>query len=98
MKIWGYITWSWRAIEGLRLRLALQVVVGVIYVALSLSYVWISKHLVDIATNREPGNLILYICMIVGCLVAQILVSSLTSRLEIESEVDLRSRMRRQLF
>ena len=98
MKIWGYITWSWRAIEGLRLRLALQVVVGVIYVALSLSYVWISKQLVDIATNRAPGNLILYICMMVGCLVAQILVSSLTSRLEIESEVDLRSRMRYRLF
>lgn len=98
MKIWGYITWSWRAIEGLRLRLATQVVVGVVHVALSLCYVWTSKQLVDIATQREQGSLILNICMMAGCLVAQILLSSFTSRLEIESEVDLRNRMRYNLF
>ena len=98
MKILDYITWSWRAIEGLRLRLATQVVVGIIHVALSLFYVWTSKQLVDIATNRAEGNLVVYICMMAGCLIAQILLSSLTSRLEIESEVDLRNRMRYHLF
>lgn len=98
MRVWDYIRWSWRAIDGLRLRLATQVVVGIIHVALSLCYVWTSKQLVDIATQREQGSLILYIFLMGGCLVAQILLSSLTSRLEIESEVDLRNRMRYHLF
>lgn len=98
MNIWGYIAWLWRATEGQRLRLAMRVVVGVIYVALSLWYVWVSKHLVDIVTQREEGSLLLYICLMVGCLVAQVSLSAFTSRLEIEAEVDVRNRMRHKLF
>ena len=98
MKLREYISWSWRATEGLRLRLLAQVVVGVVHVALSLCYVWTSKQLVDIATGREQGSVILYIGLMVGCLALQIMLSALSSRLEVESEVDLRNRMRYRLF
>ena len=98
MKLWEYISWSWRATEGLRMRLLAQVVVGVVHVALSLCYVWTSKQLVDIATGREQGSVILYIGLMVGCLALQIMLSALSSRLEVESEVDLRNRMRYRLF
>ena len=98
MKLWEYISWSWRATEGLRMRLLAQVVVGVVHVALSLCYVWTSKQLVDIATGREQGSIILYIGLMAGCLVMQIMLSAFSSRLEVESEVDLRNRMRYRLF
>ncbi len=98
MKVWEYIVWSWRATKGQRRLIALRVAVGLVYVAMSLFYVWVSKRLVDIATNRAEGNLWLYVAFMVGCLAAQVLLSAYTSRLEVESEIDVRNRLRHKLF
>lgn len=98
MNIWGYIVWSWRATKGQRKRIALRVVVGVVYVAMSLFYVWVSKHLVDIATDKVEGNLWLYVAYLAGCLASQVLLSAYTSRLEIESELDMQNSLRYKLF
>jgi ABC-type multidrug transport system fused ATPase/permease subunit len=72
--------------------------VGIVYVAMSLVYVWISKRLVDIATNRAEGSLWLYVAFMLGCLAAQVLLSAYTSRLEVESEIDVQNRLRHKLF
>ena len=98
MKITDYIKWLWRAAEGTRGRLALQAGVGVMHVAVSLFYVWVCKQLVDIATGRAEGNLYIFIGAMALCIVVQILLSTSVSRMEVESEIDMKIRLRHRLF
>ena len=65
MNLRGYIKWLWRAAEGVRRRIAVQALIGLLHVALSLLYVWTSKQLVDIATSRIEGNMYIFIAMMV---------------------------------
>ena len=87
MTLTDYIKWLWRAAEGLRSRIVLQAVVGVVHVAVSLFYVWVCKQLVDIATGRADGSMLLFIIIMASCIVAQILLSTYVSRMEVECEI-----------
>lgn len=98
MSIRGYIKWLWLAAEGLRGRIFLQAAVGVVHVAVSLMYVWTCKQLVDIATSRVEGNIYLFIVAMVACILTQILLSTYVSRMEVESELDMKNRLRHRLF
>lgn len=98
MSIRGYIKWLWAAAEGLRGRIFLQAAVGVVHVAVSLMYVWTCKQLVDIATSRVEGNIYLFIVAMVACILTQILLSTYVSRMEVESELDMKNRLRHRLF
>ena len=98
MSIRGYIKWLWLAAEGLRGRIFLQAAVGVVHVAVSLMYVWTCKQLIDIATSRIEGNIYLFIVAMVGCIITQILLSTYVSRMEVESELDMKNRLRHRLF
>lgn len=98
MSIRGYIKRLWLAAEGLRGRIFLQAAVGVVHVAVSLMYVWTSKQLIDIATSRIEGNIYLFIVAMVGCIITQILLSTYVSRMEVESELDMKNRLRHRLF
>lgn len=98
MKLTGYIKWLWRATEGVRLRIASQAVVGVVHIGVSLFYVWVCKQLVDIATSRAEGNIYIYIILMAACIISQILLSTMVSRMEVESEIDIKIRLRHRLF
>lgn len=98
MSITDYIKWLWRASEGLRLRVISQAVVGVVHVAVSLFYVWVCKQLVDIATGRTDGNMIIFIVIMASCILTQILLSTYVSRMEVECEIDMKIRLRHRLF
>ncbi len=98
MSIKGYIKWLWAAADGLRGRIFLQAAVGVVHVAVSLMYVWTSKQLIDIATSRIEGNIYLFIVAMVACILTQILLSTYVSRMEVESELDMKNRLRHRLF
>ena len=88
----------WRAAEGVRRRIALQATVGLMHVAISLVYVWTSKQLVDVATSRAEGNIYVLVAMMVGCIASQILLSAVVSRMEVETEIDLKNRLRFRMF
>lgn len=94
----GYIKWLWRAAEGLRSCIALQALLGVVHVVVSLFYVWVCKQLVDIATSRAEGNMYLFIGIMLFCIILQILLSSCVSRMEVKSEIDMKIRLRHSLF
>ena len=93
-----YIIWLWRSAEGVRGKMAVQTLVGSVHIAISLFYVWTCKQLVDIATQRAEGSLFVNIALMAGCIGLQILLSALVSRLEIESEIDMKNRLRYRLF
>ena len=98
MTLIGYIKWLWRAAEGVRCRIMLQAIVGVTHVGVSLFYVWVCKQLVDIATSRAEGNMYLFILLMATCILSQIALSTLVSRMEVESEIDMKIRLRHRLF
>lgn len=98
MSVREYIVWLWRAAEGVRRRIALQAMVGVLHVAISLFYVWTSKQLVDVATSRAEGNMALLIVLMVCCIGGQILLSAAVSRMEVETEIDMKNRLRYRFF
>lgn len=98
MGVKGYIIWLWQAAEGVRSRIALQALVGMVHVAISLFYVWTSKQLVDIATSRVEGNMYLFIALMVACIGSQILLSAAVSRMEVETEIDMKNRLRYRFF
>ncbi len=98
MNVCDYIKWLWRAAEGMRGRIVLQAAIGVVHVGVSLFYVWVCKQLVDIATSREEGSIYLFIMLMAGCILMQILLSTMVSRMEVESEIDMKIRLRHRLF
>lgn len=61
-------------LRPLRWRVLLSAFLGLVQVALSLSFVWYSKKVVDLATGEAEGSLVTGICFFVGILLLQILV------------------------
>lgn len=98
MNLRGYFKWLWRAAEGVRRRIVVQALIGLLHVALSLLYVWTSKQLVDIATSRIEGDMYIFIAMMVGCIASQIFLSAAVSRMEVETEIDMKNRLRYRFF
>lgn len=93
-----HISWLWKASAGFRGNILLVGVVSVISVAVSLLHVWVSKHLVDIATGAADGSLPPYIALLAGCALAQLLFYNLISRLETKTEVGIRNALKYNYF
>ena len=55
-----------------RWRILVSFLIGLVQIAASLSFVWISKALVDIATKERSGSIWLYAGMMAAILVLQI--------------------------
>lgn len=88
----------WNASRGIRPRIALSSAAGVGEVCASLAFVWVSKHLVDIATARATGNLRLCIAGMIACIAVQLLCSAAGTRLDLLNAVRLKNTLRRRLF
>lgn len=56
-KISEILRWLWRAWRGNRLQAALNAVVGLLSVGVSLTQVWAVKHAIDVASGDEKGNI-----------------------------------------
>ena len=80
MKLKEYIVWLIRVSHGMRWRIALNSLSGMAHVALSLSFIWICKRLVDIATGDVEGSFSTYAIAMGCCVIMQLLVSVVGSR------------------
>lgn len=56
-KISEILRWLWIAWRGNRLQAALNAVVGLLSVGVSLTQVWAVKHAIDVASGDEQGNI-----------------------------------------
>lgn len=90
--------WLWDASKGYRLSIFTVAVVSTFSVAVAMANVWISKRLIDIATNHVEGNLTQYIVMFASCALLQIFFSIVISRLETKTDVTLRNALRYRYF
>lgn len=92
------IKWLWAASDGFRLSVVWCALTGALNVGVSLCFVFICKHLIDIATGISNDSLGAYIGWMSICLTAQLLLSVIRSRLTTRTEVKLRNGLHNRLF
>ena len=71
---------------------------GVLNVSVSLCFVFVCKHLIDIATGISDDSLETYIGWMAICLTAQLVLSVIRSRMANRTEVRLRNGLHNRLF
>ena len=71
--------WLWIQMKGCKQRLMWSTIVGILRVVASLSFVWICKLAMDVATGKQHGSLMFYIVLMIGVLLLQLLFSNLAS-------------------
>ena len=98
MKLKEYIVWLTRVSHGMRWRIALNSLSGMAHVALSLSFIWICKRLVDIATGDIEGSFSTYAIAMGCCVIMQLLVSVVGSRVGVLTEMRMTNMLRQKLF
>lgn len=98
MRIYDCVKWLWKASGDFRTAIAGCALAGTLHVGVSLFSVYVSKHLIDIATGVSEDALPAYIAWLVCCLAVQLLLSVTRSRLSARTEIRLRNGLHRKLF
>lgn len=98
LRIRDCAAWLWRASRGFRSPVAGSMLAGTLHVGISLFFVYVCKHLIDIATGLSADSLAVYVGWLVFCLVAQLLLAAFRSRLSVRSEIRFRNELHRRLF
>ena len=88
----------WRMSVPVRWRMFVSVLLGTVRIAVSLAFVWTSKHLVDIATKVSDDPLGAGIRLFAGVLVLQLCVVLFVNWWDAYSEVKSRNRLRMDTF
>ena len=93
-----HIKWLWEVSAGFRGNILLVGLVSIASVVVSLLHVWVSKHLVDIATGSADGRLLPYIVILALCAVTQIGFYAIVSHLETRTDVSIRNALKYNYF
>lgn len=92
------IKWLWAVSKGFRLPVVFCALTGALNVSVSLCFVFVCKHLIDIATGISDDALGTYIGWMAGCMLLQLLLSVVRSRLTNRAEIKLRNALHNRLF
>lgn len=98
MKTLDCIKWLWEASRGVRARVAVASVVGVLHVAFSMCFVWVCKSLIDLVTSSSDESALRYIIILVFCLLMQVVLSAVETRLMSYADISFKNRLRHKLF
>lgn len=89
--------WMYRQTSGYRIPVSASVLLGVIRIAASLSFIWISKEMIDMAV-RSDGSLAKYALLLVSALVVEILCSVAQGYINVRTEAGIRNSLRSRVF
>lgn len=92
------IKWLWAVSKGFRLPVVFCALTGALNVSVSLCFVFVCKHLIDTATGISDDALGTYIGWMAGCMLLQLLLSVVRSRLTNRAEIKLRNALHNRLF
>ena len=92
------LRWLWAASGGFRLPIVGCALTGALHVSVSLFFVFVCKHLIDIATGVSGDDLGAYVGWMAACMAAQLSLSVVRSRLANRTEIRLRNGLHRRLF
>ena len=87
-----------KMVRPLRGSLAVSVIIGLVRIAASLSFVWVCKTLVDIATGEKSGSLGLFIGILIGIMLLQIIASAAASYWENYISINTLNKIRFNTF
>lgn len=92
------VRWLTKYSHGIRLRIVLCSLAGILNVSAGLFFVWVCKQLIDIATLAVDGNMNKYILLLVATTCAQIILTAVKNRLEIQADIIFKNKFRYKLF
>lgn len=92
------IKWAWQASADSRTAITACCLLEVLHVAVSMLFIWISKHIIDIATGNSGGSIGMSVIYLIACVLAQQGLSIACTRMEIRYEIRMRGKMRQRLF
>ncbi len=87
-----------RMVRPLRGALSVSVLIGLVRIAASLGFVWVCKTLVDIATGDSSGSLGLFVGIMIGIMLLQIITTAAASYWENYISVKTLNKMRYDTF
>lgn len=90
-------SWMYRQTSGYRIPVSASVLLGMIRIAASLSFIWVSKEMIDMAV-RSDGSLMRYVVLLVITLALEMLSSVAQGYIDVRTEVHLRNSLRRRVF
>lgn len=90
-------SWMYRQTSGYRIPVSASVLLGMIRIAASLSFIWVSKEMIDMAV-RSGGSLMRYVVLLVMTLALEMLSSVAQGYIDVRTEVHLRNSLRRRVF
>lgn len=77
-----YARWLYGHSAGIRWKLGINILLGVLGVGLNLAFIYACKRLVDVATGVETGSLVVAACWAAGLMLARIGVSGYNTWLQ----------------
>ncbi|MDD6252890.1 MAG: ABC transporter ATP-binding protein [Bacteroidales bacterium] len=98
MKTAECISWLWRISRGWRGYILLDTLCGCVRAASMLSFIWLSKYIIDIATGNATGRFRVLVPIMAGCMLVQLILGAVRARIETRTEIRLRSELRYRLF
>jgi len=90
--------WMWRSVKGVRHRIVANCLVGLLRIALSLAFVYICKHIVDIATGAVSGNIYYGVAVLIGVIVGQLVVTLANGRIKERNRIELTNHLQKRIF
>lgn len=90
-------SWMYRQISGYRIPVSASVLLGMIRIAASLSFIWVSKEMIDTAV-RLDGSLMRYVVMLVLTLAMEMLCSVAQGYIDVRTEARVRNELRCRVF
>ena len=93
-----YFRWLWQNSAGVRGRLFLNVLFGTLNVGLTLLFIALCKHLVDIATGVAEGSIPMFAGIVIGVIVLRLLVTAVNVRIENLTTSKMNFIIRRRLY
>ena len=98
MRIKECIRWLWKASRTVRAPIVWSSLIGIGHVGVSLFFIYVCKHLIDIVTGHSEDELVVYIGWMFFCVFMQLVFSVFRSRLGSRTEISLRNELRDELF
>lgn len=92
------IHWLWTLSSKCHFRLLISVFYGTARIITSLTFIWLCKRLIDIATRHTKGEIGTTLLFLIVCVLFQILLSALASRVTAGTDIRLRNDLRHSLM
>lgn len=96
--VWHYIKRFWGMASGLRIRLSMSILFGLVRVGASLMLVYCSKQLIDIATGAISGSIYFMVFLLLLCFLTDIVMGIMSSYIGAQTDIKLKNKLRHNIF